>query len=147
MVTVPGAQDIGAVQRSLVNQPGPVSLASADAFGAQIARADQEVGRATARAGEELSDRVLQEAIDDNIREMKEGLNALAIEKHEILNGDGTDQNPGFLNLEGQAAIDGLQDHRDRMTALQDTVYYTSELTYPLFRKRLSWPPQTSGSR
>ena len=48
MVTVPGAQDLGSTQRALVNQPGPVSLASADAFGAQIARADQEIGRATA---------------------------------------------------------------------------------------------------
>ena len=75
MVTVPGAQDLSSTQRALVNQPNPVSLASADAFGAQIAHANQEIGRATARAGTALSDRVLQETIDDNIREMKEGLN------------------------------------------------------------------------
>ncbi len=122
MVTVPGAQDIGAVQRSLVNQPGPVSLASADAFGAQIARADQEIGRATARAGEELSDRVLQEAIADNIREMKEGLNEYGKLKTTILNGDGTEENPGFLNHEGQAAIDALQGHREQLTEGQEAI-------------------------
>ena len=116
MVTVPGAQDIGAVQRSLVNQPGPTSLAGEGAFGVQLARADQVVGRATARAGTELGDRVLREQIDDNIREMKGALVRQSELEKLVYFGDGTAENPGFGNLQGQAAIDGLQTARERLT-------------------------------
>ena len=122
MVTVPGARNLGTVQPSIANQTPQTSLAREGAFGVQVAQADQAFGRAVGRAGDVASDIILREAIDDNIREMKAGLNSFGQLEKDILNGDGTEANPGFLNQSGQAAVDNLQAARQRLTEGQEEI-------------------------
>ncbi len=136
MVTVPGPQNLGTVQPSIANQTPQTALAGEGAFGVQNAQADQDFGRAVAKAGDMASDIILQEKIDDNKRELKEALVAQSKLEKTIFFGDGTKENPGFSNLSGQAAIDGLQTARQAYTQGQENI--AKGLTSTVQRQRFA---------
>lgn len=122
MPRVPGGGDISPVQRSAVNQPLPSVRATPETFGAGVARADQEMGQVVAAGGGQITKHAFDQVVADNIREIKGADVALSKAEKDIFFGDGTEQNPGFSNLEGQNAVDAARGAQDAMLAKQEEI-------------------------
>lgn len=98
---------------------------NADAFGAQVAQAQERSGRQLQQVGDDLSRLALKEQAEDNEREAKR----LSVEfddaRRKITFGDGTPENPGYYAAQGEDAIaargkaeEALRKEKQRIAAL-----------------------------
>lgn len=122
MPRVPGGGDISPVQRSAVNQPLSGLRATAETFGAGVARANQEAGKVLAVGGGVVTKEAFDQVVAENKLELEAAFVAQSKAEKSIFFGDGTPDNPGFGSLEGQAAIDAHRSARDNMLAEADAI-------------------------
>ena len=103
MAVVPQAQaqvDIRPLQPNYVR-----NTRTADDFGAAKGRGMAKAGAALQNAGDALGDVVLREQAEDNERGAKESEIKLRNRYNTVLYGDGTAENPGYLNSQGENAV------------------------------------------
>lgn len=103
MAVVPQAQaqvDIRPLQPSYVR-----NTRTAEDFGAAKGRGMTKAGAALQNAGDALGDVVLRGQIEDNERGAKDSEIKLRNRYNTVLYGDGTAENPGYLNSQGENAV------------------------------------------
>ena len=121
MARVPSSSNLSNVQRSLITQPGGTTRAIPRAFGADIGRAQAEAGAGLQQSAQQLADIAIEMQKESNLREMKEADNAQGEMEHTLWSGDGTAENPGLGNLEGQAALDAqIETERVRLERMKE---------------------------
>lgn len=104
MVDVPRySQRVGTSNSNLPYDQG--RGASAQAFGALTGQALQNVGSDINRLGQQAADIVIQRNVENIKRYSQQSAAEYDEYRRLLMVGDGTEENPGFMSLEGEAAI------------------------------------------
>ena len=121
MARVPSSSNLSNVQSQLVTQPSGTTRATPRAFGADIGRAQAEAGASMQQGAQQLSQIAIEMQHESNLRELKEADNAQGEMEHTLWSGDGTAENPGLGNLEGQMALDAqIETERVRLERMKE---------------------------
>lgn len=120
MATVPVLRPDTIATRPVGTPYQSAAGATAGAFGTDPA-ALMSAGKSLENTGDMLYKEVLRAQIEDNERETKKADLLLQEKLSMIRNGDGTPDNPGFLNLKGDAAVSAAGDaEQKRQKALRE---------------------------
>ncbi len=122
MAIVPGARSLSNVQIARAPQQGPTALANANTFGAQIGTARAGLGQAVQNVGEQAAAITLDIQKRENMRQLKEADIEFSKAERLLMSGDGTEENPGFLNLPGKRALNSAEATRSQVLELQKTI-------------------------
>ncbi len=90
----------------LVGNIGSPSVNTNRGTAGSVGKGLQALGKGVTSAGMTMMDRALLDAAEENERQVKEAETTYKEARLLVLHGDGTAQNPGYLSLQGQAAID-----------------------------------------
>lgn len=101
--------------------------ANAAAFGALTGQAMGNLGNATAELGE-TGAKIINDINKENLqRNARYLFNSYSEAQRAALRGDGTEANPGLLNLKGQEAIDALPKFIEHMSKTRAQLMYTAD--------------------
>ena len=95
--------------RPIAQNRQEVGAANANAFGAPVGEANAAFGQAIGKASDVTFSIVNDMKKRDNEREARDALTALSMAQRAAAYGDGTPENPGYLNMKGHAAVEGYQ--------------------------------------